>query len=73
MNILEKMNIVIRNSVDLMGNNEVDCLEMDLMYVDDRNEDILILDKILDNNDLKVFEMVVEFQNLVLFKVYCIF
>lgn len=73
MNILEKINIVIRNSVDLMGNNEVDCLEMDLMYVDDRNEDILILDKILDNNDLKVFEMVVEFQNLVLFKVYCIF
>lgn len=73
MNILEKMNIVIRNSVDLMGNNEVDCLEMDLMYVDDRNEDILILDKILDNNDLKVFELVVEFQNLVLFKVYCIF
>lgn len=44
-----------------MGNNEVDCLEMDLMYVDDRNEDILILDKILDNNDLKVFELVVEF------------
>lgn len=73
MNILEKINIVIRNSVDLMGNNEVDCLEMDLMYVDDRNEDILILDKILDNNDLKVFELVVEFQNLVLFKVYCIF
>lgn len=73
MNILEKINIVIRNSVDLMGNNEVDCLEMDLMYVDDRNEDILILDKILDNNDLKVFKMVVEFQNLVLFKVYCIF
>lgn len=73
MNILEKMNIVIRNSVDLMWNNEVDCLEMDLMYVDDRNEDILILDKILDNNDLKVFELVVEFQNLVLFKVYCIF
>lgn len=73
MNILEKINIEIRNSVDLMGNNEVDCLEMDLMYVDDRNEDILILDKILDNNDLKVFEMVVEFQNLVLFKVYCIF
>lgn len=73
MNILEKINIVIRNSVDLMGNNEVDCLEMDLMYVDDRNEDILILDKILDNNDLEVFEMVVEFQNLVLFKVYCIF
>lgn len=73
MNILEKINIVIRNSVDLMWNNEVDCLEMDLMYVDDRNEDILILDKILDNNDLKVFEMVVEFQNLVLFKVYCIF
>lgn len=61
MNILEKINIVIRNSVDLMGNNEVDCLEMDLMYVDNRNEDILILDKILDNNDLKVFEMVVEF------------
>lgn len=73
MNIFEKINIVIRNSVDLMGNNEVDCLEMDLMYVDDRNEDILILDKILDNNDLKVFELVVEFQNLVLFKVYCIF
>lgn len=70
MNTPEKINTVTRNSADPMGNNEADRLEMDLMHADDRNEDILIPDKISDNNDLKAPELVVESQNLVPSKVH---
>lgn len=70
MNAPEKINTVTRNSADVIGSNAADRLEMDLMHANDRNEDILIPDKISDNNDLKAPEMVVESQNLVPSKVH---
>lgn len=56
MNAPEKINTVTRSSADVIGSNAADRLEMDLMHANDRNEDILIPDKISDNNDLKAPE-----------------
>lgn len=69
MNAPEKINTETRNSADVKGNNAADPLEMDLMHANDRKENILIPNKISDN-DLKAPEMVVESQNLVPSKVH---
>lgn len=70
MNAPKKINTETRNSADVKGSNAADPLEMDLMHANDRKENILIPNKISDNNDLKAPEMVVESQNLVPSKVH---
>lgn len=65
----EKINTESLNSVEVID-NAADRLEMDLIHTNDNNENILIPDKISDNNDLKVPEKVVESQNLVPSKIH---